>query len=1137
MISFGKVCIRRGDYGGNSVMSVSGKSGYIQIISLFAVCSILVFAPRVTLDLITGYVVTVPDASLPEVEEGTEEIISGWKVSNHEGVLVSTKPYISCVWKDPDSDDGYKVCEAIFELEGKGGSPQFLNSPQVTLSFQNDENIRNLDILYSQDFYVEEEIHNDFTEELVSVSDVSLSVPLLITGHAVGVRDKGSGESRGIVKREVDGLSRSSLKHIKDPLKKRKFINFFSVDTFEEIAVREEVIEETLDTGPVQNDSSPSTSNNSAPSNSSIGENNSSTTSNSSELIDPTPTLSNENETSNASNNIIEEVILEENNLEEDPSQDSSESNQEGFETLEILTGYFLRYLGPSDAIDISRPFAVKVTFEIPKGEQNSFDFELNDNGYAARIDPDVSGCGVLNSSNARYVLTSDYSASGTCFTIEASNVTLDCQGKTITYSTAEAGSGVYSEQDDTTIQNCNLVEGNESIAYGYGIYISGGNNAVIYNNTLSSFAPAGSGIFLEESSYNQIKQNNISSASGTYGIYLSPESSNSDIFLNTISTLGVGAFGISIEGDSNENNITENAISTSDESSHGVSIISASSNEITRNSFLIAGNDVAAIYVEDSPETTVAENVILLSNVDSYGVSLFASNESIVSKNNISIGGVASLGILVEYGGQSTIEDNHLISNQREGMGIAISYSSTNTDIIGNTINITAEGGYGVILEENSKNTVLQDNEFHYRGNDGFGAYLDSTSSNQVVNANFVTQGENTPAIYFSEGVSGTSISNSFFSTNGTNAAALYIYGSENYLKCTSCYFSLGSTELYVNSLVEEGQWNFTNASDLSSIFWSSSAIGELNSLKYLNVSAVYENGSAISGASISIFDTFGTLVFSGTTNAAGMISRNEFIEFSQSNATNRIEYSNYTCNVSYSGQSAGVSVNISIDDSAIIYLEELGDFVENSPSNPSSGEGGSGGGGGGHSEDPCKRTKWACTPWSSCTEGTKTRDCTPANELCKDSEFAPRDTVACGKNKKSLFDIGLELLNGVTSDGTLLANIKLINIGSEGKVTAELYYEIERNGEIVLVERESIPVETQTEFLKEFDVSNLGNGEYILRASLSYEDQIEPAESQAPFSIGNTATSSSQMWGVYVTTGILLMSLVYLFFRMKRT
>jgi len=58
-------------------------------------------------------------------------------------------------------------------------------------------------------------------------------------------------------------------------------------------------------------------------------------------------------------------------------------------------------------------------------------------------------------------------------------------------------------------------------------------------------------------------------------------------------------------------------------------------------------------------------------------------------------------------------------------------------------------------------------------------------------------------------------------------------------------------------------------------------------------------------------------------------------------------------------------------------------------------------------------------------------------------------------------------------------------------------------------------VPVETQMQFVKEFDVSQLGAGRYSLTADLQYPGQKEPAQSADVF-IVKAAPSPIGIWPV---------------------
>lgn len=61
-----------------------------------------------------------------------------------------------------------------------------------------------------------------------------------------------------------------------------------------------------------------------------------------------------------------------------------------------------------------------------------------------ARSQRSISACGPLRRANTHYVLIRDVQSAGTCFSIEADNVTLDLGGHTITYATSDSAKATF---------------------------------------------------------------------------------------------------------------------------------------------------------------------------------------------------------------------------------------------------------------------------------------------------------------------------------------------------------------------------------------------------------------------------------------------------------------------------------------------------------------------------------------------------------------------------------------------------------------------------------------------------------------------------------------------------------------------
>ena len=146
-----------------------------------------------------------------------------------------------------------------------------------------------------------------------------------------------------------------------------------------------------------------------------------------------------------------------------------------------------------------------------------------------------------------------------------------------------------------------------------------------------------------------------------------------------------------------------------------------------------------------------------------------------------------------------------------------------------------------------------------------------------------------------------------------------------------------------------------------------------------------------------------------------------------------------------------------------------------------------------------------WNCSKWGECVEGIQTRKCREKNN-CGATYGKPNETRICVEGiQEALFDINLKLLKKIFSpQEKLSAVITLINLEVPGKVSAILLYQIkDKAGNILYEEKEIVPVETQIEFIKEINISELNEGEYTLFVDLNYEGQKEPAQAEEEFTI----------------------------------
>ena len=241
--------------------------------------------------------------------------------------------------------------------------------------------------------------------------------------------------------------------------------------------------------------------------------------------------------------------------------------------------------------------------------------------------------------------LTSDLNCPGTALNIGAGNVILDCQGYMINFS---SGSGIYSNQDFTTIKNCNIVHngyvganvygiylmGSSSsiqnanitvigVYAGGGIYLQGNNNIVSFVNcTFASTTTAGAAVYIRSGGNNYIS-NNILNGGNTDGVYISEYSGDkyNTIINNTIYSGGVyhsPKSGVTINSPYATNNyILQNTFYPGDS---GRGVFTSSNNNLIKDNRILATYSpnfaVTGVLIYHASNNTMINNTV----IDSFG-------------------------------------------------------------------------------------------------------------------------------------------------------------------------------------------------------------------------------------------------------------------------------------------------------------------------------------------------------------------------------------------------------------------------------------------------------------------------------------------------------------------------------------
>ncbi|MDP3734755.1 MAG: LamG-like jellyroll fold domain-containing protein [Nanoarchaeota archaeon] len=218
------------------------------------------------------------------------------------------------------------------------------------------------------------------------------------------------------------------------------------------------------------------------------------------------------------------------------------------------------------------------------------------------------ANCGLLTSDT---ILDLDVSSTGNCFTIGANNISLDCAGHNITYSTSGTlGYGINNSggYDNVMIKNCEISEGNNATNNKHAIYSLNGINMTLKNNTITT----------------------IGSSTGIYLV----SSSNSSVFENTITTSGINAEAIALSP-SAHSEIYDNSLRTSGTSSKGIFLSQSHNSSIYRNTIVTSGSSSYGLWISLNSNSTFFSNNITTSGSGSYGITLEASSGDNLFLNN----------------------------------------------------------------------------------------------------------------------------------------------------------------------------------------------------------------------------------------------------------------------------------------------------------------------------------------------------------------------------------------------------------------------------------------------------------------------------------------------------------------------
>jgi len=319
----------------------------------------------------------------------------------------------------------------------------------------------------------------------------------------------------------------------------------------------------------------------------------------------------------------------------------------------------------------------------------------------ATQEEANSTTCGYIN---ANLTLTADVTNESTCFTINASALTLDCNGYTITYDTSGSGNkfGINNSGgwDNITIQHC-IIQSNDSANDNSGIDFSNKvENIVIYNNTIVNRGDDRA-VQLDGVFHSNISDNTINSSTDAA---LRLNAVNETVVENNwmYSTITLGST-LQMSTPADTVNVTGNTFINNDtaETLSAALIFTGAANSMlfTNNNFTAYGNDTHGVYIGGNAYDHYFENNVFAAHgYNSSGLALgngggiitFPRGNHTFVNNNIT----STLGSLRLFDGSNGSFTNTLVYNNSFGQ---INWSSTNL-----TTNVSLAIGSTIFIENN---------------------------------------------------------------------------------------------------------------------------------------------------------------------------------------------------------------------------------------------------------------------------------------------------------------------------------------------------------------------------------------------------------------------------------------------------
>ena len=476
--------------------------------------------------------------------------------------------------------------------------------------------------------------------------------------------------------------------------------------------------------------------------------------------------------------------------------------------------------------------------------------------------------CQALSSS---YNLTGNETSVGTCFTLNANNIVLDCKGYTISITGGTAVPSIDVNNANTTIQNCVITDtSGTNVAMGAIRLQSTASSTKITNTNVSTIGHYS--LYVLSSGNNFTSDNFTTTAQSSYGAYFSSSSNNvlANVLFNktaTASTYSLYWF----NGDSNVfSNVTVDSSNT-----HATAIYAASLYGVTNSNFSnsrFISYNLQAVWLQGGSTGNIFNNatVIATSAAAAHGFYIDFSPSNSIFNSNINVSGIGIY--IVSSAGGTWMENLTITSSASSGIYVASTTGNSDANII-NNVNSTALN-YPLSFFQSSNSNMVGNSTFISTANTAFFS-SGMTAGNSFVNNTFQSRlsGGTSYAFYFTA----SSSSNNVIRNNtiiSPTYYAIYFAGTgsnSNVIDSNNIIAAAGAGYGITFAAASSNNNNITN-NNISAMGYGVQVYGDYNNV----------TGNSINASTIGVY-----LVFSTFTNIS-----NNYVTTNNNAAANAVLY-----------------------------------------------------------------------------------------------------------------------------------------------------------------------------------------------------------------------------------------------------